>query len=316
MTAPNPVASFPVPDQATTGYRMGPLFTPDTANDFWWNTQLSDGSYTACAEPVGWEGVVYVTPLDEVGGRDGAFSGPQSVGPRVLEITALIVSPTAQALRQRIAQLRRVLGPQGATGRRQPVIWEQYDWASGRRLALITRPVGTFAPPVLAGYVPGGLAAQVTFQLVAPNPPWKYTSGSAAETNQVGLADPALIQGRTYNKTFDYTYGAATSIGGEMVCVNNGDLQAWPTFTVTGAVDYPIITNVTTGQEFSIVADLQSGDVVTVESRTGVVSPAATRILGSPFPLAPGANTIRWRSASGVYHADALLRLDWRSTWS
>lgn len=311
MTVPNPVAMFPVPSLAGQ-FRMGPLLTESPSVDFWWNRAYDDGTYTACGEPDGWESLEYVTPIDIVGGRDGGLTGPQSVAPRMLECQALIVSPAADLLRQHLAAIRRIFGPQGLPGPRQPVIWEQNDFGSGRRLALITRPTGKLAINVLPGHVEGGVAAVVTFTLAAVNPPWKYQAG-VVETGQMGLSNPALLSGRTYDKTYNYNYGAGTAPGGEMTVINNGDLPAYPLFTVTGPVDFPIIDNVTTGAEFAVNKNMGS-EVVTIDASTGVVTPSSVRLVGRPFTLAPGANTIRWRSASGTYYPAALLRLDWRST--
>jgi phage-related protein len=291
---------------------MGPLFT-ESAADYWWNTQHADGAFTAISEPEGWESVDYKLPLDEVGGRDGAFTGPQSVGPRQLECEALIVAPTAQVLRQHLASIRRIFGPQALPGPRQPVVWEQYDYDSMQRLALVTRPSGRLRFVVAPGPVPGGVAAVVGFVLVAANPPWKYRSGEV-EFDEVGLLDPGLIQGRTYDKVYDYTYGTGTAVGGEMQVFNSGNLSAWPTFYVTGPVDFPIITNATTGQLFQINKNMIAGEQVVIDSRTGQVTPSGVRLIGRPFPLAPGNNTIRWRSQSGAYDPAALLRLEWRST--
>lgn len=313
MTAPNPVASFPVPD-LDAQYRMGPLLT-ESAVDYWWNTQHEDGTYTACGEPEGWESLDYITPLDQVGGRDGALTGPQSVGPRSLDIEALIVSPTPEILRQHLAGIRRIFGPQGLPGPRQPVIWEQHDHGTNRRLALVTRPDGKLRFAVRPGYVTGGVACVIIFTLVAANPVWKFQAGEA-EFNQVGLMNPGLITGRTYNKTYDYSYGFAGSVGGEMSCINSGDLPAWPVFIVTGPADFPIISNVTNGQAFQINKNMLAGEVITIDSRSGQVTPSGVRLIGRPWPLNPGLNTVRWRTQSTTYYPDALLRLEWRSTSS
>lgn len=313
MTAPNPAASMPL-TTLPQRYRMGPLFTETPGIDFWWNTQLADGSYTIVGEPVGWESVEYLLPLDQVGGKDGAHTGPQSVGPRVLDCSALIVSPNSQTLRGLLQQLRRILGPQGVSGSRQPIVWEQHDFASGQRLALLTRPSGRFSPVVIQGSSLGGNAAQIEFTLIAATPV-KYQSG-ALQTAEVGLFDPSSTTGRTYNKTYNWTYGGGGNPGGEMVVVNNGDTLAWPVFRVMGEADFPIITNVTSGQNFQLFYDLDTLEVVTINSNTGEVQPGSVRLIGRPFPLLPGANTIRWRTQSGAFHSEARLRLDWRSTFS
>lgn len=295
-------------------YRMGPLFTED-ANDFWWNLHHDDGTITVCGEPDGWESVSYILPLDQVGGKDGAHVGPQSVAPRTLEIEALIVAPSAQILRTKLQQVRRILGPQGVSGTRQPVIWEQYDWASGLRLALVTRPSGllTFKAPI--GHSEGGNAVRVSCTLVAANPPVKYQSG-AAQSQEVGLLDTGAASGRTYDKTYPYTYGAGGNPGGEMVVINNGDTLAWPTFFVTGPADLPIISNATTGRDFQLLYSPAAGETVTINSITGQITPGSVRLDGRPFALVPGPNTVRFRTQSGAYDPNARLRLEWRSTFS
>jgi hypothetical protein len=314
MTAPNPQASMP----ATTldvRYRMGPLFTDTPGVDFWWNTQLDDGSYTICGEPDGWESVDYILPLDQVGGRDGAHTGPQSVGPRELSCSALVVAPNSQVLRSTLARIRRIFGPQGVSGVRQPVIWEQHDYATGLRLALVTRPSGRLLQRVPAGHVRGGSAVKIDFTLIAANPPLKYQSG-AAQWAEVGLPDASALTGRTYDKTYDWTYGGGVNPGGELIATNNGDSLAWPVFTVTGPANFPIITNATTGRTFQILYDIPAGQSVTVNSTTGQVTPASVRLSGRPFPLVDGPNVIRWRVIDAVYDPDARLRLEWRSTFS
>lgn len=313
MTTPNPQASMP----ATTldvRYRMGPLFTESDV-DFWWNTQLEDGSYTVVGEPVGWESVNYILPLDQVGGRDGAHTGPQSVGPKELECSALVVAPNAQVLRSLLAKIRRIFGPQGVSGTRQPVIWEQHDYATGLRLALVTRPSGRLTQRVAAGHVKGGNAVKIDFTLIASNPPLKFQSG-AAQFAETGLPDASVLSGRTYDKTYDWNYGAGTNPGGELIAVNNGDSLAWPVFTVTGPANFPIITNATTGRTFQILLDIPADQQVTVNSTTGQVTPAGVRLSGRPFPLVDGPNVIRWRVIDAVYDPDARLRLEWRSTFS
>lgn len=305
------LASFPVPS-VNDRFRMGPNFTETPGDDYWWNYLWPDGTLTACGEPAGWESLDYITPFDQVGGRDGAMSGPQSIAPRDLECEALIVASSPQLLRQHIAMVRRVLGPQGLPGPRQPIVWEQHDYGTNRRLAMITRPDGAARFQVVPGVQEGGLAAVVTFKLTA-GIPWRYQSGGT-EGRQDGLPNPALVTGRTYNKTYNYTYGAGTgAVGGEFTVVNAGDLPTEVIFTVTGPVDYPIISNVTTGLSFQVNWNLSSTDVITIDGRTGVVTPASARLIGRPFLLRPGENTIRWRSLSGTYYPAALLRLDWRS---
>lgn len=313
MTTANPWASFPIPGMEQR-VRMGPLLSDSPGIDFWWNTQLPNGTFTV-ADAEGWQDTEYITPIDQVGGRDGGLLGPPSIAPKTLEINAMLSAPSAQALHESIEMLRYVLGPQTQSGARGPVVWEQHDYRTGVRLGLVTRPVGRFNPLPVPGHLPGGIAASVRFSLVAANPPWKYRAG-VPEQQSVGLLNPSLLGGRTYDKTYDYTYGASSSPGGELTVVNTGNLEADLVFIVRGSVLNPIITNATTGRSFQVLAALTDTDTVTIDSRSGTITPGTVRITGNPFPLAPGANTIRWRGSDDAFDPDALLTLQWRSTYA
>lgn len=293
---------------------MGPLLTESPGIDFWWNTQLANGTHTV-ADATGWGDTEYITPIDQVGGRDGGVLGPPSIAPKTLQINAMLSAPTPQALHEAIEQARYVLGPQLQSGARGPVVWEQHDYRTGVRLGLITRPVGKFEPLPVSGHVAGGFAATVRFSLVAANPTWKLRAGDV-ETASAGLLNPALLGGRTYSKTYNWNYGASSSPGGQLIAFNSGNLEAVPLFVVKGPAVNPIITNASTGQTFQVLATLAASDTVTIDARSGTITPGNVRISGAPFNLAPGSNTINWRSADDVYYSAALLTVQWRSTYA
>lgn len=313
MTVANPWAVIPATGMEQR-CRMGPLLTESPGIDFWWNTQLPNGTY-AVADAMGWDSTEYITPIDQVGGRDGGVLGPPSIAPKTLQINAMLSAPTPQALHEAVEQARYVLGPQLQSGPRGPVVWEQHDYRTGVRLGLVTRPVGLFDPVIVSGHVPGGFVATGRFSLVAANPVWKFRAG-ALETASAGLLNPALLGGRTYDKTYDWDYGASSSPGGELEAVNTGNLEAAPVFIVQGPAINPIITNVTTGQSFQVLATLSAGDTVTIDARSGTITPGNVRVSGAPFHLAPGSNTIRWRSTDDAYDPAALLTVQWRSTYA
>jgi hypothetical protein len=293
-----------VPDAGQ--YRLGDGFS-DSVDDFWWNAAHDDGTLTACDEPEGWEGVEFITPIDTAGARDGGLDGPQSIGPRVLPVTGMLVARDSASLRLKIRALRAKLGP------RKRVVWDQYDFGVGVRMGLICRSQGDFKATPVPGNQLGGVATQVQFTLVAANPVWKMGTGDAAFVD-IGLPTGA-VTGRTYNKTYNYTYGAVTNPGGSALVVNAGDIDAWPVFTITGPVESPVITNETTGDSFLVFGTIAAGQVVTIDSRTGVVDPSSTVLVGRPWRLVPGNNTVRWRATSGSFDPNANLRVSWRSTW-
>ena len=304
MTAPNVYAHLPPVDNAGQ-YRLGPSLQPG-AGDLWINTTLDDGTRIACGEPDGWEGVEFITPIDQAGGRDGGLIGPQTIAPRILPIVGAMVAPDAATLRNQVRAMRAMLGP------RKSVVWDQYDFGIQARMGMVCRPTGDFKATPIKGHQMGGVATVFTFTLIAATP-WKFGTG-APDSNCMGLPVSA-VSGRTYNKTYDWNYGAVTNPGGFMTVVNRGDVDAWPIFTITGPVDNPVITNETTGEGFVLTSSVPAGQDVRIDSRTGIITPSQYRIAGRPFALRPGSNTIRWRATSGTFTPDARLCVTWRSTW-
>lgn len=296
-----------LPAVGVTGqYRMGPDLLPGP-DDQWFNTTLDDGTHIVCGEPPGWEGLDFITPLDQAGGRDGALSGPQSVGPRVLEVRGAMVAPDPRTLRKRIASMRALLGP------RSTVVWDQYDFGRDVRMGMVCRAQGGFRSTPLMGHQAGGVATPFAFDLVAANPPWKLGTGVA--TSACAGLPLGSVSGRTYSKTYSFNYGAFSNPGGYLVAENYGDIDAWPIYTVTGPVDYPVITNEATGEGFVLNSLVPAGQTVTIDSRTGVINPSSYRIVGRPFAVHSGSNTIRWRATSGSYDPNAQLCVTWRPTW-
>lgn len=304
MTAPNPNAYLPAVAEEGQ-YRLGDDFVTDSS-DVWFNTQWDDGTLITAAEPEGWEGLEFVTPIDTSGGRDGGLDGPQSIAPRMLPVVGAMVAPDPATLRRGIAAIRRKLGP------RKRVVWEQYDFGQDRRLAMICRAQGDWRATPEYGTAMGGVASKFSFTLVASNPPYKLASG-APEFVDIGLPVDT-VTGRTYNKTYSYNYGASTNPGGLGQADNTGDVDAWPMFEITGPVNSPIIDNQTTGRSYMVVGAIPALTTVTIDSRTGRVTPASYRLVGRPWVLVPGVNNIRWRASSGSFNPSANLRIIWRST--
>jgi len=305
MTAPNAYASLPaVPVDGQ--YRLGAALA-ESPDDFWFNTQHADGTLIVVGEPTGWEGVEYVTPIDTVGGRDGGLDGPGSIAPRELPVSGLMVAPDGATLRRKIRALRQLLR------NRSRVVWEQYDFGEAARMGLVCRSSGDFRATPEMGHDYGGVATQVSFTLVAANPPYKYLTG-AAEYIDIGLPVD-VVSGRTYSKTYSYNYGLILNPGGMRQAVNRGDVDAYPIFEITGPVNSPVISNESTGRSFLLVGNVPALTKVTIDSRSGKVDPATYRLVGRPWVLAPGNNNIRWRASSGSFNPSANLRVIWRSTW-
>lgn len=67
---------------------------------------------------------------------------------------------------------------------------------------------------------------------------------------------------------------------GESQIDNPGDVQAWPTWTLTGPLTAITATNVTSGREFTLTYALQAGEQITIETdRPQVRGPAGQNLV-------------------------------------
>ena len=158
-------------------------------------------------------------------------------------------------------------------------------------------------------------AAPGAIQWVATDP-LLYSPGAALSAS-TGLPQ-ASGGGLTFPLVFPLLFGAGSS-GGEMAVVNTGTVTSWPTWTITGPVTGPTITNVDTGESLSFdpTFTVASGQTMTIDadSRTVTVGGINRRdrlFTAQWFGLRRGVSTrIRFDSA-GAYDPAAQLTVAYR----
>lgn len=150
---------------------------------------------------------------------------------------------------------------------------------------------------------------QMTFDIVLRAvDPVKYSS--MLHTDSTTLASTA--PGRTYNKTFYYSYGGKTT-SGVISATNKGSYQSDATFTITGPVTRPRIEHVEQGVylEFNVVLGI--GETLTINTRTKKIlfAGASRRNTLTPgsrwFSLSPGLNTIRYSGTQQIPAQEELI---------
>jgi len=158
-----------------------------------------------------------------------------------------------------------------------------------------------------------GLAIGVPFSLFAPDPRW-YADGQSS----LSMVLPTAASGRTYDRTYPMAYGGGTS--GVETAANVGNVETFPTWTITGPVVNPRLENVTTGETLEMAITLAVGETLEVDmqERTVLLGGTASRystIVGAPdfWALAPGGNSVRF--AADAYDAAASATIVWRSAW-
>jgi hypothetical protein len=160
-----------------------------------------------------------------------------------------------------------------------------------------------------------GLVTQYSLPLVAPDPRrydvTSISSSTGLPSDGVGFGPP-----------FGAPFGSGISgTSGALNLTNVGDIESWPTLTITGPVLDPVVRNNTTGDELRFTIDLPAGSFLTIDTaeRTILLDGTANRrnalLTGSRWPpIVPGSNEFVFRAA--VFSATASLTVRFQSAWA
>jgi hypothetical protein len=166
----------------------------------------------------------------------------------------------------------------------------RYDWETLRRTGCANAQFSMFAED------PRLYASVLTTQLV----------------NQGGLA----FTGRSYNRSYNYTYGAVVTPD-EADCVNLGNRDTPVTFTITGSATNPTIINNTEGLTLRVLVNMGASDTLVIDTQYHTVYLNNTNrrdALVDPnwFLLHPGSNFISYLADSV---GSSTLQIQFRSAW-
>lgn len=142
---------------------------------------------------------------------------------------------------------------------------------------------------------------------------------SGDEGEGVVFADMEFYCPRPYWKSSTVKTSASTAAGTNLIVNNGGDIDIPCIIKVTGSCTDPIVTNVSTGDKFSFLYNLTSGQVMTVDSHFGNKSAlvGSTNVLGhmkfaeSTFiTLRPGNNTLKLTTPHGNFGTLQVISVD------
>jgi hypothetical protein len=217
---------------------------------------------------------------DNRGYNDGMFSGRDFLSGRTLTFTINIFADATRNAQQNLALFNQAMIPQqsGTTAlyfQLAPTDTTKVLYARVRSRRVLVDPEYTY------GYI----RTQVT--MFAPNP--KYYD----QTSVTGSISPVTPNGRTYNRTYNLSYGGGTNASA-LTIVNSGTWTTYPTITITGPITNPILTNQTTNQSLAVTVTLLATDslVLDLENRNVLLngSPVRNLLTGSSqwFGASPG----------------------------
>ncbi len=164
----------------------------------------------------------------------------------------------------------------------------------------------------LAEEYPRGATPSLLFH--AHDPYWHESSEASAEY-QLGQAEMHWFT------IFPLMLGAS-EVFAEFDVDNNGDVEAWPLFTVIGPGDSPMLTNMTSDKMLSYPHTLGIHDIFTADFRPGYKRVLLNGIsvykdldpLSELWPLLPGTNHVRVGMVGADYD-NSRLQIQWRRQW-
>lgn len=124
--------------------------------------------------------------------------------------------------------------------------------------------------------------------------------------------------GLVFPLVFPLKFGTGTS-GGNLALQNTGTITTWPTWTITGPVTGPIITNVGTGEvlQFDPTFTIASGQTLIINTDAKTVTLAGINrrsrlFVANWFGLKSGVTTQVRFTSTGAYDPAAQLTAQWR----
>jgi hypothetical protein len=200
----------------------------------------------------GLEGVPQIRNQDDNRGyADGMFSGQDFLAGRNITITFLTLATSGGNSAQTNHNLiQNKLLPQ--TSGTTPLYFLLPP--SGEQF--INARVRSFVTNIDPNYTYGYITSQVTF--FCPNPTYY---DSTLQTGVLAVSNPL---GRTYDRTYNLTYGGGSTAVTTSV-TNNGRWAAYPTITLTGPITNPVFGNTTQNKYLSFTGTYSNTDSLVID---------------------------------------------------
>ena len=195
---------------------------------------------------------------DNRGYNDGMFSGRDFYNGRTITMTMTILAGNGNSAQQNLALLQAGLNPQ-----QQGTTTLSFQFSATDNTKQINARVRARKVVVDPEFTFGFIKAQLT--LFCPDP--KYYDDTAVTLTLT----PQAALGRTYNRTYNLSYGGG-SLTGSGTVQNNGWATTGPLVTIVGPAITPTITNLTTNQSIALNITLVATDTLVIDLEQKLVT--------------------------------------------
>ena len=243
---------------------------------------------------------------DNRGYHDGMFTGRDFLSGRTISIIFNTFGDNNGSAQTNYNTIQRALLPQ--TQGTTPLYFKFPNIPTSEQF--VDARVRSLRTTVDPNYTYGYITSQVEFFCPDPN----YYNNNLQTANM--LISPAL--GRTYNKTFNYTYGGGSATVTTTIS-NIGWATTYPTITINGPITNPVIGNSTTNNTLYFTGTYSSSDNLVIDLYNQLITlngaPARNLLISGTWFDAPPGNSNFFFTGTGTLAGTTQATVSWYSAY-
>jgi hypothetical protein len=243
---------------------------------------------------------------DNRGYHDGMFTGRDFLSGRSISIIFNTFGDSNGSAQTNYNTIQSTLLPQ--TQGTTPLFFKFPNSPSSEQF--VNARVRGLRTTVDPNYTYGYITSQVEFFCPDPN----YYNNNLQTANM--LISAAL--GRTYNRTFNYTYGGGSSSVTTTIS-NIGWATTYPTITIQGPITNPIIGNTTSGNLLNFTGTYTALDTLEIDLYNQLITlngnPARNLLISGTWFDAPPGNSNFFFTGTGTLAGTTQATVSWYSAY-
>lgn len=227
----------------------------------------------------------YGLPMEVVSfeaiGIPGDFEQYIQVKPNDIRMPFLILGDTPAGVEQAMREIRKATRPQRGHG------LLQHGSLDGQTRQLSCIEIGRFRD--VGSKTPSMIQTGLIFR--AADPYWQDQADIVTTLSPSGTST-------FFQNPFLPIHLSPSSTSGSFSIENNGDVECWPKWIITGPGTNPVLTNTTTGEVLTLTITLTAGQILTIDTNPSALS--VTREDASVHWDAVSAASTLWSLAVGI----------------
>jgi len=243
---------------------------------------------------------------DNRGYHDGMFTGRDFLNGRVISIIFNTFADSNGSAQTNYNTIQRTLLPQ--TSGTTPLYFKFPNSPTSEQF--VDARVRSLRTTVDPNYTYGYITSQVDFFCPDPN---YYDNNLQTSVMQISAA-----LGRTYNKTFNYTYGGGSATVTTTIS-NIGWATTYPIIRINGPITNPVVGNSTSGDTLYFSGTYSALDLLEIDLYNQLITlngdPARNLLISGTWFDAPPGNSNFFFTGTGTLAGTTQATVSWYSAY-